>query len=274
MKKSPQNDDFIKDNQKYIQNTLARSKTLSASVNTYMLKNNIKNIDNNDDKQKYFPANTQIAPNNKIPQNKKINFQEKFRKKSENDKNSQIDEDEDEDDDQNDIEEDEGIYTYDYVCKQIEKYQKQVNKFDGLVKKNLELSKRHPNKKDEYKDEAIRALKKKKFYNKAMDRFEQRKIKIELKNLDKEFKIQKKELKKLTREFKRKVALVSLGKEYDDYEGGDDSSGSEDSNDHIFAQVDLDDNSLNMQYDQIISQQDVINASENLNLFKFIFQDE
>ena len=47
-----------------------------------MLKNNIKNIDNNDDKQKYFPANTQNAPNNKIPQNKKINFQEKFRKQT------------------------------------------------------------------------------------------------------------------------------------------------------------------------------------------------
>ena len=270
MKKNPQNNDFIKNNQQYIQNTLSRSKTLSASVNAYMQKNNIKYID---DAEKYFPADTK-APNNRIPQNQKINFKEKFaRKKSENIGSTKTDEDDEDDDEQNNIEEDEGIYTYDYVCKQIERYQKQVNKFDGLVKKNLELSKKHPNRKDEYKDEAIRALKKKKFYNKAMDRYEQRKIKIELKNLDKEFKMQKKELKKLTREFKKKVAMVSMGKEYDDY-GGDDSSGSEDDNEHMFAQIDLDDNSLNMQYDQIISQPDVIRASENLNLFKFIFQEE
>ena len=81
------------------------------------------------------------------------------------------------------------------------------------------MSKQHPEKKDEYKTEAIRALKKKKFYSKALERYENKKLKLEIKNLDKEYKIQKKELKKLTRKLKKKVRMVTMGEEYDDEEG-------------------------------------------------------
>ena len=58
---------------------------------------------------------------------------------------------------------------------------KKVIKFNELVKKNLLLSKKYQNKKDEYKDEAIRALKKKKFYSKALERYENKKLKLEWK---------------------------------------------------------------------------------------------
>ena len=50
-----------------------------------------------------------------------------------------------------------------YVTKNIERYEKQISRFDAQVKKYLSLLKNHPEKKDEYKTEAIRALKKRNF---------------------------------------------------------------------------------------------------------------
>ena len=120
-------------------------------------------------------------------------------------------------------------------------------------------------------------MKKKKFYSKALDRYENRKLKMDLKSLDKEYQIQKKELKKLTREFKKKVRLISLNKnldENDEDEGGDDSGSSDEDNEAIFAQIDIDEKTLNNQYEQIIAMPEIKNASQNLNLFKFIFQEE
>jgi hypothetical protein len=171
-------------------------------------------------------------------------------------------------------EDDEGIFTYEYVTSNIDRYQKKVTKFDEMVKKYLLLSKKYPNKKDEYKDEAVRALKKKKFYSKALERYENRKLKLELKSLDKEYKLQKKELKKLTRDLKKKVKLVTMGQGYDENDEGGDSGSSDEDNDAIFAQIDLDEKTLNEQYEQIINIPEVKKASQNLNLFKFIFQEE
>ena len=203
-----------------------------------------------------------------------------FRKNS-NDitKKNQIKEESDEEldeEDQNNADEDddEGIFTLEYVTKHIDRYQKKVSKFDQQVKKYLLLSKKHPNKKDEYKDEAIRALKKKKFYSKALERYEQRKYKLEMKSLDREYKQQKKEYKKLTRELKRKVRLVTMGQDYDENDADDGSGSSDEDNETIFAQIDLDENTLNQNYEQIISMPEIKKASENLNLFKFIFQEE
>ena len=138
------------------------------------------------------------------------------------------------------------------------------------------MSKKYPNKKDEYKDEAIKALKKKKFYNKALERYENRKLKLELKSLDREYNLQKKELKKLTKELKKKVRLVTMGQNYDEGEAPEDngSDDDEEDNDAIFAQIDLDEKTLNDEYEKIINKPDIKKASENLNLFKFIFQDE
>jgi len=250
------NDD--ENNKKFIKETLAKSKTLTKSANIFMQQNHL-----NADPANNPPKNRKIS---KEFNNKNINMKNKI--------NEESDEDMDEDDQNNADEDDEGIFTMEYVTKHIDRYQKKVTKFDEQVKKYLLLSKKHPNKKDEYKDEAIRALKKKKFYSKALERYEQRKYKLEMKSLDREYKQQKKEYKKLTRELKRKVRLVTMGQDYDDYDGDDGSGSSDEDNEAMFAQVDLDENTLNQNYEQIIAMPDIKKASENLNLFKFIFQEE
>ena len=117
-------------------------------------------------------------------------------------------------------------------------------------------------------------MKKKKFYSKALERYENKKLKLEIKSLDREYKMQKKEFKKLTKELKRRVKLVTMGGSYDDDDVGDDSGSSDDDNDEIFKQIDIDENTLNQQYEQIIAIPEVKKASENLNLFKFIFQED
>ena len=252
--------EFDEDNKKYIKETLAQSKTITKSVNIFMNQNKL-NVNNNSQNQN---NSNDIIKNS---QNKRNSIFSK-NKKNINDSDEDIEEEKNNIDD----EDDEGIFTYEYVTKNIERYQKKVTKFDEQVKKNLLLSKQHPDKKDEYKTEAIRALKKKKFYSKALERYENKKMKLEIKNLDKEYQMQKKELKKLTRKLKKKVRMVTLGEEYD--EDDEDSENSDEENDVIFSQIDLDDNTLEQQYEQIINSPEIKHASENLNLFKFIFQEE
>ena len=255
------NDD--ENNRKNVKETLAKSKTLTKSVNIFMQQNNL-NTDNGNNP----PQSKHIRKNSNEINKKSMKLKNQI--------NEESDEDMDEDDQNNVDEDDEGIFTLEYVTKNIDRYQKKVSKFDQQVKKYLLLSKKHPNKKDEYKDEAIRALKKKKFYSKALERYEQRKYKLEMKSLDREYKQQKKEYKKLTRELKRKVRLVTMGQDYDENDGDDGSgSGSSDEdNEAMFAQIDLDENTLNQNYEQIIAMPEIKKASENLNLFKFIFQEE
>ena len=245
------------ENKKYIKETLAKSKTITKSVNIFMAHNKLG--------QNQIP---QDSTDENRPKN--IFTRKKNNKNIKNDDNS----DDEIEEETNIDEDDEGIFTLEYVTSNIERYQKKVTKFDEMVKKYLLLSKKYPNKKDEYKDEAVRALKKKKFYGKALERYENRKLKLELKSLDKEYKLQKKELKKLTRDLKKKVKLVTMGQDYDENIEGDDSGSSDEDNIAIFAQIDLDEKSLNEQYEQIINMPEVKKASENLNLFKFIFQEE
>ena len=242
-------------NKKYIKETLAKSKTLTKSANLFMQQNNLGTNNNNPNQN-----------SNNINNNKNLFSKNKSIIKEESDEEIEEEKNIDEDD--------EGIFTYEYVTSHIDRYQKKVTKFDDLVKKNLLLSKKYPNKKDEYKDEAIRALKKKKFYSKALERYENRKLKLELKSLDREYNLQKKELKKLTKELKKKVRFVTMGQDYDENENMDDSGSDDEDNDAIFAQIDLDEKTLNEQYEQIICMPEVKKASENLNLFKFIFQEE
>ena len=249
------NDD--ENNKKYIKETLAKSKTLTKSANIFMQQNHL-NVDKGNN-----PPQKNIFRKNSNDINKKNQIKEESDEELDEDEQNNADEDDDE-----------GIFTLEYVTKHIDRYQKKVSKFDQQVKKYLLLSKKHPNKKDEYKDEAIRALKKKKFYNKALERYEQRKYKIEMKNLDKEYKQQKKEFKKLTRELKRKVRLVTMGQDYDENDADDGSGSSDEDNEAMFAQINLDENTLNQNYEQIISMPEIKKASENLNLFKFIFQEE
>ena len=152
-------------NKKYIKETLAKSKTLTKSANLFMQQNNLGTNNNNPNQN-----------SNNINNNKNLFSKNKSIIKEESDEEIEEEKNIDEDD--------EGIFTYEYVTSHIDRYQKKVTKFDDLVKKNLLLSKKYPNKRDEYKDEAIRALKKKKFYSKALERYENRKLKLELKSLD------------------------------------------------------------------------------------------
>ena len=244
------------ENNNYIKETLAKSKTLTKSVNLFMKQNKLDTQNNQHPNINAKNNNQNLFQNNK----QKIN--------------EESDEDDIEEEKKNIDEDDEGIFTYEYVTSNIDRYQKKVTKFDELVKKNLLLSKKYPNKKDEYKDEAIRALKKKKFYSKALERYENRKLKLELKSLDREYNLQKKEFKKLTRELKKKVKLVTMGQNYEENDDANDSGSDDEDNDAIFAQIDVDENTLNEQYDQIIAMPEIKKASENLNLFKFIFQEE
>lgn len=246
------NDDEISKNKNEIKKTLNEANYLANSANTYV--NILNKKDNN---------NTSINKTNE-KNTRKISFRKIKEEKEEgsdiSDENNAILNEED----------DEGIYTIEYLSNQIVRYSQKVEKYDGQVKKNLLLSKKYPDRAEEYKDEAIRALKKKKFYNKALESYEKRKLKLDLKNLDKEFEIQKKELKKLTKEFKKKVALVTMGEEYDEK---NEENYNEDNND-ILDQVDIDEKTLNQQYEDIIFSSDVLKENENLNLFKFIFQEE
>ena len=86
--------------------------------------------------------------------------------------------------------------------------------------------------------------------------------------------MQKKELKKLTKKLKRKVRMVTMGEEYDENDDDDEGEDSEEENDVAFSQIDLDDKTLEEQYEQITNTPEIKEASQNLNLFKFIFQEE
>ena len=258
------------EDKKFIQETLNTSKGLTKSVNIFMKQNNL-NINS---------PKKETNPKNNNNNNKKGN---KIISKNKNPQNGQkmdkVDEESDEEEEENDMDNqdddiEDGIFTYEYVTKNVDRYQQKVAKYDELVKKNLALSKSHPNKKDEYKEEAIRALKKKKFYSKALERYENRKLKMDLKILNKEYNIQKKEIKKLTRDLKRKVRLVTMGRDVDEEFDVDDSGSDDEDNDKIFDQIDLNDNDLNVQYENIINGSDVQQAAGNFNLFKYIFQEE
>ena len=247
------NDD--QNTKKFINETLAKSKTLTKSANNFLQQNNLSNNPN-------FPKDSEE------PKKKKLYSNQEEREAIKEDLNE-----DDENEEQNtDDEDNNGIFTMEYITINIERYQKFVARFDEQVRKNLLLSKQHPEKKDEFKTEAIRALKKKKFYTKALERYEDKKLKLEIKNLDKEYKLQKKELKKLTKKLKRKVRMVTMGEDYD--EEGENSDDSDEENDAIFSQIDLDDKALEEQYEQIINTPEIKDASHNLNLFKFIFQEE
>lgn len=255
-----------KENRKEIKQTLNEAKKITKNANIYMSSiAGIASPYSNPTSSPQYKASKEYLLH--TINSKNINNPSTIKEEDKEPKDNSIEE---ENEDNDEEEEEEGIYTLDYINKQIDRYTKKQEKFDKEVKKNLALSKQYPNKKDEYKDEAVRALKKKKFYAKALERYENRKLKLDLKNLDKEFEAQKKELKKLTRDFKKKVALVTRGEDYDDNnedEVGDDVN-------EILDQVDIDEKTLNEQYENIICRPEVKEANKNLNLFKFIFQEE
>lgn len=244
-----------------IKKTLNDARHITNAANTYL-----SSINPNPNESPENPPSSQQA------KEAKSYLLHTIAEKNKNNPNNKNDSDSDMSIEENNYQEDsddEGIYTLEYLSNHIDRYSKKVEKYDAEVKKNLQLSKKYPNKKEEYKDEAVRALKKKKFYGKCLERTEKRKLKLDLKNLDKEFEAQKKELKKLTHDFKKKVALVTRGEEINEegVESGDDVN-------EVLEEVDMDDKTLNEEYLRIICRPEVMQANENLNLFKFIFQED
>ena len=180
--------------------------------------------------------------------------------------NDDYDDSEDEEDEQKKNLE---LYLEDNIDKNIERMKKRVDKFDKEVKKQIQLSKNGVNK-EKYKKEAVSALKKKKFYEKNLKKLEDRKLTIEIKIMDIDIKKQKRELKQITNDFKRKIAiLINPDSQIADIQKDEES---EDGFEKL--NIDMSEEEVEKQYNQIISLPEVKEASENLNMFKYIFQSD
>ena len=107
-------------------------------------------------------------------------------------------------------------------------------------------------------------LKLKKFYEKRLNKLNEKKSKIDMKILDKNLRQEKKELKKVTRDFKKKVALLVGNEEQNEPELEDDLSMSQ-------LNIDMSESEVNEQYNKIISLPEVQSASDNLNVLSFFF---
>ncbi len=180
--------------------------------------------------------------------------------------NDDYDDSEDEEDEQKKNLE---LYLEDNIDKNIERMKKRVDKFDKEVKKQIQLSKSGVNK-EKHKKEAVSALKKKKFYEKNLKKLEDKKLSIEIKIMDIDIKKQKRELKQITNDFKRKIAiLINPDSQYADIQQQEES---EDGFEKL--NIDMSEEEVEKQFNQIISLPEVKQASENLNMFKYIFQSD
>ena len=163
----------------------------------------------------------------------------------------------------------EELYIEANLNKNIERIQKKIDKFDKEVKEKIKWAQRRPNKKEYYKHEAAVSLKKKKFYEKIMNQLQERKFKYEIKEMNRNIKKEKKELKKITRDFQKKILLLTnpeLAEKIEENEEAIDDEGN--------LNIDMDVEEVEKKYKEIINRPDVIEASEKLNLFKFIFQED
>lgn len=172
------------------------------------------------------------------------------------------------DEEEEEVEEEEDEYEK-YIENNIEKditrTNKKIEKYANDVKTNLLKSKKaEGEQKESFRKEALRALKLKKFYEKRMNKLNEKKYKIDMKTLDKNLKQEKKELKKVTRNFKKKVALLAGNEEQNEPELDDDFSMSQ-------LDIDMSENEVNEQYNKIISLPEVQSASDNLNVLSFFF---
>jgi len=219
-------------------------------------KNKINNINNNN-------INSNNNDNNKTNNNKNED-EEKI--------NDDILEEENENSSSSSSEDkptDEELYIEANLNKNINRIQKKIDKFDKEVREKIKWAQKRPNKKEYYKHEAAVSLKKKKFYEKIMNQLQERKFKIELKEIDRNMKREKKELKKITRDFQKKILLLTnpdLAEKIEENDEAIDDEGN--------LNIDMDVEEVEKKYKEIINRPDVIKASEELNLFKFIFQED
>ena len=134
------------DNKLFISDTLAKSKTITKSANNFLQQNNL--VSNNPK----FPADSEEPKKRKQYSNKEEREAIKEELNEEGDENINTD---DEDND--------GIFTLEYVTKNIERYEKQVARFDAQVKKYLLLTKIIQKKKMNIKQKQLEHLRKKNF---------------------------------------------------------------------------------------------------------------
>ena len=174
---------------------------------------------------------------------------------------------EEEDDDAIEDEDEYEKYVENNIDKDLERTNKKIEKYSQDIKTNLLNAQKFEKKADsnlvaKYKKEAKRALKLKKFYEKRLTKLNEKKFEIDLKTMDKDLKIQKKELRKITREFKKKVALLTNN----EFENEDDNE----EMDISILNIDMPENKVIEEYNKIIELKEVEEASENLNIFKFL----
>ena len=222
---------------------------------------------NKNPNKKNSNENVKEIVKNNIEKNNKNNIDEEDEKINEN-----ILEEENENSSSSEEEEkvsEEELYIEANLNKNIERIQKKIDKFDKEVKEKIKWAQRRPNKKEYYKHEAAVSLKKKKFYEKIMNQLQERKFKYEIKEIDRNLKKEKKELKKITRDFQKKILLLTnpdLAEKIEENDEAIDDEGN--------LNIDMDVEEVEKKYKEIINRPDVIEASEKLNLFKFIFQED
>ena len=167
----------------------------------------------------------------------------------------------------------ENQYNLEIIEKNIERYNKHIKKFEDEIKRNMVLSKKFPKRQDEYKAEAVRALKKKKFYNKLLDRQMEKKYKVEMKIINNELKQQKKDLKEMSILFKKKMAILTSNSEMEEEAEREEELLSKEKDENNF-EIDMDEKEVEVEYEKIISQPEIAEACEKFNLFKYMFEEE
>ena len=172
------------------------------------------------------------------------------------------------DEEEEEVEEEEDEYEKyieDNIEKDIARTNKKIEKYSNDLKTILLKSKKSEGEqKENFRKEALRVLKLKKFYEKRLNKLNEKKNKIDMKILDKNLRQEKKELKKVTRDFKKKVALLVGNEEQNEPELEDDLSMSQ-------LNIDMSESEVNEQYNKIISLPEVQSASDNLNVLSFFF---
>ena len=164
-------------------------------------------------------------------------------------------------DDSYDEEYEEGKEQEEILKKRINKLETKIAKFTEQALQNHQLSKQATTaeKAEKYKNQARDALKKKKFYEKILEKETEKQINLEMKLIDKDIAKQKEILKKMEEEFHRKIAVLTGS-----------TVTEEDSTPDLT--IDMDINEVNKEYEKIINLKEVKDATETFSVFNFILQ--
>ena len=164
-------------------------------------------------------------------------------------------------DDNYDEEYEEGKEQEQILQKRINNLESKVAKYTELALQSNQLSKQAATaeRAEKYKNDARDALKKKKFYEKLLEKETEKKINLEMKLIDKDIAKQKEILKKMEEDFHRKIAVLTGS-----------TVTEEDSTPDLT--IDMDINEVNKEYEKIINSKGVKDAAETFSVFNFILQ--